>query len=166
MKKNDHQEENHPSTRRNINDYNDNKIGKPSPPPVKGSYTDNTNHDQLGYILRFDCVMAIGASITSFEETSYPLLGSWTVFNSKTSNVKTYKSETGFFPVIPQPSPSESVCKYCLDFLLDFKNDSEINNIFCHSNQDVFYKISHVINIMGGFHILQVKLKILYTKYN
>ena len=84
-----------------------------------------------------------------------------------------HKSETGFFPVIPQP-PSDSVCKYYLDFLLDLKSDLEINCILCHSDQDVFYKISQiiwkdtkydsVINIMGGFHILLVKLKMLYNK--
>ena len=54
--------------------------------------------------------------------------------------------------------------------------DFEIKHKFCHSDQDVFYKISQIIwkdtkydrfiNIMGGFHILLVKLKILYKKYN
>ena len=101
--------------------------------------------------------MAIGTSITSSEEPSYPPLGSGTVYNSKTSNVKT-KSEFGFFPVIHQP-PSDGVCK---DSLLDTKNDLEINHIFCYSDQDVFHKISQiiwkdkkhdsVINIMGGSH--------------
>ena len=95
--------------------------------------------------------------------------------NSKTSNVKTYKSETGLLLIIPQP-PSDSVCKYYLDFLLDLKSDLEINHIFCYIDQDIFYKISQiiwkdkkydsVINIMVGFHILLVKLKILYKKYN
>ena len=171
----DDQEQSRPSTRGSINDCNGCKIGKPSPPPIIESYTDNTNHDQLDYRLSVDCAMPIGASITSSEEPSYPPLGSWTLFNSKTSNVKTYKSETGFLPVIPQP-PSDSVCKYYLDFLLDLKSDLVINHIFCHSDQDIFYKISQiiwkdkkcdsVINIMGGFHILLVKLKILYKKYN
>ena len=87
--------------------------------------------------------MAIGARITSSEEPSYPSLGSWTVFNSKASNVKTYKSETGFFPVIPQP-PSDSICKY---FLLDLKSDLEINQIFCHNDEDVFYKISQIMTV-------------------
>ena len=119
--------------------------------------------------------MAIGASITSSEEPSYPPLGSWTVLNSKTSNVKTYKSETRLLLIIPQP-PSNSVCKYYLDSLLDLKSDLEINHIFCYIDQDVFYKISQiiwkekkydsVINIMVGFHILLVKLKILYKMYN
>ena len=36
------------------------------------SYTDNTNRDQLDYRLSVDCAMAIGESITSSEEPSYP----------------------------------------------------------------------------------------------
>ena len=60
--------------------------------------------------------------------------------NSKTSNVKTYESETVFFPIIPQP-PSDSIGKYYLDILLDLKSDLEINHIFCHSDQDVSPKL-------------------------
>ena len=57
-----------------------------------------------------------------------------------------------------------------VDFLIDLKTDLELDNIFCHSDQDVFYKISQImwkerdkykgiINIMGGFLILLLKLK-------
>ena len=76
--------------------------------------------------------MGIGASINILEEPSYPRLGSQTVYNSKTSNVKTRKSETGFFLAITQP-PSNSACKYYLEFLLDPTGDLEINHIFFHS---------------------------------
>ena len=151
------------------------KLERLSPPSIIGSYTDNSNHGQLDYRLNVNCAIVIGASITSLEEPSYRPLGSWTVFNSKTSNVKAYKSGNGFLPVTPEPR-SDRVCKCYLDFLLDLKSDLEINHIFCQSDQDVFYKISQiiwkdkkyerVINIMGGFHILLVKLKILYKKYN
>ena len=68
----DDQEQSHPSTRRNINDCNDYKNGKPSPSPIVGSFTENTNLDQLDYRLSIDCAMAIGASITSSGEPSYP----------------------------------------------------------------------------------------------
>ena len=61
--------------------------------------------------------MGTGASISSSEEPFYPPLGSWTVFNSKTSNVKTYKSETGFLPAIPQ-TPSDSVLQILLGLLV------------------------------------------------
>ena len=88
-----------------------------------GSYIDNTNHDQLDCNLSVDCTMAIGASMTTLEEPSYPPLGSWTVLKGKA-------------PVISQP-PSDSVCKYYLDFLLNLKSDLKINHIFCHSDQDV-----------------------------
>ena len=65
---NDDLEQSRSSTRRNINDYNDYKIIKPSTPPVIGSYTDYTNRDQLDYRQSVDCAMAIGASITTSEE--------------------------------------------------------------------------------------------------
>ena len=42
-----------------MNDYNDYKIGKSPPPPVIGSYTDNTNLDQLNYRIKADCAVAI-----------------------------------------------------------------------------------------------------------
>ena len=138
------QEESHPSTRRNISDYNDYRLNdykKPSPPPVTGSYTDNTNRNLLDYRLSVDWAMAIGASITSLEEPSCPPLDSWTVFKSNTSYVKVYKSEIRFFLVIFQP-PSDSACKCYLYFLLDLKSELEIDHIFFHSDQDVFYKIS------------------------
>ena len=68
----DDQEQSRPSTRTSINDHNDYKIGKPSPPPITGSYTDNTNRDQLDYRLSVNCAMAVRVSITSSEEPSYP----------------------------------------------------------------------------------------------
>ena len=138
------QEENHSSTRKNISDYNDYRLNdykNPSLPPVIGSYTDNTNRNLLDYRLSVDCAMAIGASITSLEEPSRPPLDSWTVFKSNTSYIKVYKSETRFFLVIFQP-PSDSACKCYLYFLLDLKSDLEIDHIFFHSDQDVFYKTS------------------------
>lgn len=59
--------------------------------------------------------------------------------------------------------------KYHLDFLLDVKNDQNLNYIFCRSDQDVFYKLSQIIwkgtkhkrtvIIIGGFHILLVARK-------
>ena len=137
----DNQEKSRYSTRRNINDYNDYKTGKFPPSPVIVSYTDDANLDKLDYRLSVDCAMAVEAGITSSED---PIWTVWTVFNSKTSNVKTHKSKTGFFPVKPQPR-SDSGSKYYLDFLLDLKSDLEINHIFRHSDLDVFYKIFQII---------------------
>ena len=58
------QEESRPSTVRNINDYNDYEIGKSSPLPVIGNYTDNTNSDKLDYRLSADCSMAQNSPLT------------------------------------------------------------------------------------------------------
>ena len=93
----------------------------------------------------------------------------------KNSDVATYRSESGFLPVVPQ-STNNNACKYYLGFILDTKSDQNLNYIFCHSDQDAFYKPSEIIwketkyqsiiNIMGGFHILLVTQKVLYEKYN
>ena len=45
--------------------------------------------------------------------------------------------KTDFFSVARQ-LPSNCVCKYYLNFLLDLKSDLEINFMFFHSVQDVF----------------------------
>ena len=42
------------------NDYNGHKTGKPTPPPIIGSYTDITNRDQLDYRLSADCAWLLG----------------------------------------------------------------------------------------------------------
>ena len=72
------------------------------------------------------------------------IIGSWTVFNTKISDVGTCKSETRFLPIITQP-PKTNICKCYLDFLLDTKSDQNLNYIFCHNDQDVFYKLSQII---------------------
>ena len=72
---------------------------------------------------------------------------------------------------------SKSFLKDYLDFLIDLKSNIEISNILCHSDQDMFYKISQIIwteedkykriiNIMNDFHIPLVHLKLLYKKYS
>ena len=57
----------------------------------------------------------------------YPLIGSWTVTNQSLSDVKTYKSETGFLSVTPKP-PKNNSCKYRLELLPDLKNDQRFKN--------------------------------------
>ena len=109
------------------------------------------------------------------DEIETPPFGSWTVFNSMVTDNRTIQSDLDYFPVIPYPT-NDSVLKDYLGFLIDLKSDLEVDNIFCHSNQDVFYKISEimwkernkykgVISIISGFHIFLVNLKILYKKY-
>ena len=67
-------------------------------------------------------------------------------------------------------SASESVCKYYLDFLLDLKSQHYILlvNTMCLILQIILKerKYESIINIMGGFHILLIKRKILFNKCN
>lgn len=73
------------------------------------------------------------------------------------------------FLVIPQ-SASKSVCKYYLDFLLDLKCQPYILQVnkMCLILQIILKERNYesVINIIGGFHILLIKRKILFNKCN
>ena len=89
--------------------------------------------------------MSVAATLLSKERSSpCILIGSWAVFNTKISDVETYKSETGFLPVIPQP-PKDNICTCYSDFLQDMKNDQNLKYIFCHSEQDIFCKPLQII---------------------
>ena len=151
------------------------KIGtKPEPPALKDS-TIQYEKNWLDERLNCDLAWCLAANFTD-DDIEMPPIGSWTVFNSMTTNTHTVQSDLDYFPVIPYP-PKDSILKDYMDFLVDLKEDLEIQNIFCHSDQDVFYKMSQIIwkeeskkyegiiNIMGSFHILLVNLKVLYKKY-
>ena len=116
----------------------------------------------------------MAANHSNDDEIEMSPFGSWKVFNSMVTDKRTIQSDLDYFLVIPYP-PKESVLKDYLDFLIDLKSDLEIDNIFCHIDQDMFCKILQImwkegdkykgiINIMGSSHILLVNLKILYKK--
>ena len=115
------------------------------------------------------------ANHSNDDEIEIAPVESWTVFNLMVTDKRTIQSDLDYFPVTPYP-PKESVLKDYLNFLIDLKSDLEIDKIFCHIDEDLFYKISQmmlkggdkckgIMNIMSGFHILSVNLKILYNKY-
>ena len=103
------------------------------------------HHGLIGKRLQIDCEMSAAATLTS-KEGSPPctLIGSWTVFRTKISDVETCKSETGFLPAIPQP-PKYNVSKNYLGFLPNMENDQNLSNIFCCNDHDVVYKLSQII---------------------
>ena len=150
------------------------RIGARSEPPSLTEDNVVFEKDWLDERLDFDLVCCMAANHSNDDEIKIPPFGSWIVFNSMVTDKNTIQYNLDYFPVIPY-SPNESVLKDYLDFLFDLKSDLEINNIFCHSDQDVFHKISQimwkegdkckgVINIMGGVHILLINLKILSVK--
>ena len=70
------------------------------------------HRDLIDKRLQIDCAMSV-AAILATKDGSPPctLIGSWTVFNIKNSDVGTCKFETGFLPVITQP-PKDDVCQF------------------------------------------------------
>ena len=132
---------------RERHDYKDYKIGTRKEPPVQIKHVEITGNDILAERLNIDLVWAMTANLKS-EDVPLPPLGSWTGFNSRISTKHTMKSDLDFLPVVPYPPmipPNDSILKDNLDFLIDLKEDLKIDYIFCHSDQDVFYKISQII---------------------
>ena len=109
--------------RSNLNDY---KIWTRSEPPILTESKTLANRNFLEERLDVDLAWCMAANLND-DEIQTPPFGSWTVFNSMVTNKRTIKSD--FLPVIPHP-PNDSILKDYLDFLID--------NIFCHSDQDVF----------------------------
>ena len=101
------------------------------------------NRNFLEERLDVDLAWCMAANLND-DEIQTPPFGSWTVFNSMVTNKRTIKSYLDFLPVIPHPQ-NDSILKDYLDFLIDVKADLEIDNIFGHSDQDVFYKISQIM---------------------
>ena len=93
--------------------------------------------------LDFDLTWCMAANYSNDDKIEIPPFGSWTVFNSMVTNKRTIQSDLDYFPLIPYP-PNESVLKDHLDFLIDHKSDLEIDNIFCHSDQNI------ANNVEGG----------------
>ena len=127
-----------------IDDTKDYRTGTRSELP---SLTENNivfEKDWIDERLYFDLGWCMAANDGNADEIEMPPFGSWTVFNSMVTDKPTIQSYLDYFPVIPYP-PNESVLKYYVDFLIDPKSDIEIDNIFCLSDQDVFYKISQLM---------------------
>ena len=79
-----------------------------------------------------------------------------------------------YLPVVSSP-PEYPVCKEYLDFLIDLLRQLEIPYIFAHTDEMVFAKLWHVlwkhkdiyeniIVLMGGFHQLRVKQRLLFKR--
>ena len=110
---------NTPLVTQKVFDYEEYKMGKPPEPPLATGYK-GAYHYLIDHRFQIDCTMSVAVSIISKEGSRpYPLI----------SDVATCKSETGFLLVIPQP-PKDNVCKYYIDFLLDMKNDQNLNFFF------------------------------------
>ena len=93
--------------------------------------------DWLDEISDFDLAWCMAAKHSNDDEIEVPPFGSQTVFNSMVIDKCTIQSDLDDFLVIPY-APNEFVLKDYLDFFIDLKSDFEIDNVFCHSDQDMF----------------------------
>ena len=114
--------------------------GTRSEPPSLTENNTVSEKDWPDEKLDFDLTWCMAANYSNDDK---PPFGSWTVFNSMVTDKRTIQSDLDYFPVIPYP-PNESVLKDHLDFLIDHKSDLEIDNIFCHSDQNI------ANNVEGG----------------
>lgn len=160
-------------------DYGAYKIGKKDPPPVP-EYEDSKQRDLLEWCLKRDIawvtVSALGEQVIGQErECTIPPVGSWTAFMKAVTTCETSKSLIEYMEVVPLP-PSDTVCKWYLDLLNDMAEDFGLPCIFAHSDEAIYCKMvllqwlneekyEKVVNLLGGFHTIMVKLKIMYKKY-
>ena len=161
-------------------DYGTYKIGKKKEPPPVPEYEDSKEHDLLDWCLKRDIawviVSALGDQLIGQEEEStIPPVGSWTAFMKAVTASETSKSLIEYMEVVPLP-PSDTVCKWYLDLLIDMAEDLGLQCIFAHSDEAIYCKMvllqwlnegryEKVVNLLGGFHTIMVKLKIMYKKY-
>lgn len=151
-------------------------IGKRVGPPLFRSYSEPKN-DLIKHCFDYDIAWSIaGAMPSNFDNNDLALIGSWTSFKKLTTNVNIEQCIQEYLPVIPSP-PEYPVCKQYLDNLIEMINDLEISHIYVHADEAVYSKLCHilwknpeiyksVVMIMGGFHQLRVKQRLLYKRFH
>ena len=155
-----------------IPEYN---IGQKKSPPLFKDFSDNTNTFELEKSLKEDLVWAITIGMEKEEDRRDDFIGSWTDFKKKTVNSSYQKSLLEYLPTVAQP-PEYPVCKKFLDDLLELMDDLGLGHIFAHADEQVYARLSHilwkdpdlyqnVVVLMGGFHQLRVRQKIIHNEF-
>lgn len=161
-------------------DYGSYKVKKKKEPPATPAYEDCRNRDLLDWCMRRDIVWVIVSALGdqvlgNDNESSIPPVGSWTTFMKAVTPSETRKSLLNYMEVVPLP-PSDTICKWYMDLLTDMADDFGVQCIFAHSDEAIYCKMvliqwlhqgkyDKIINLLGGFHTIMVKLKIMYKKY-
>ena len=148
-------------------------------PPPQPDYKDSNETDLLDWCLKRDIAWAtvstLGDQVISQDtDSTIPPVGSWTNFMKAVTTSTTKKSSLQYMEVVPLP-PNDAVCKWYLDRLIEMADDFGIQCIFAHSDEAIYCKMvmlqwlnegkyDKVINLLGGFHTIMVKLKIMHKK--
>ena len=145
-------------------------IGKRIGPPLF-TIIDNNPSDLLNHCLEVDLIWSIcGSFLSIFENEEFVKIGSWTSYQKLFSQYKTLSC-------IQEYPPEYPVCKEYLDFLIDLLRQLEIPYIFAHAAEMIYAKLCHIlwkhkdiyeniIVLMGGFHQLRVKQRLLFKQYS
>ena len=153
------------------------EIGTRSEPPLYPDYEDDAGvESELNICLLKDIAWSIAGSLpSSFDGEHLQLLGSWTPFNKYVTTSFPNKCIQEYLPVSPY-APEYSICKEYLDFMLEVIEELELDYIFAHSDEAVYSKLCpilwnnkdlyrNIISLMGGFHQLRVKQKLLFKRH-
>ena len=162
-----------------IPDYGSYKIPKKMSPPPVPDYKDHIHSNLLHWTLKRDIAWvltsAIGGNLNPDTTQELEPIGSWTAFMKNVTHTETPKSHLEYLEVVPLP-PGDNVCKWYMDILIEMADDLELDCIFAHADEAVNCKMvlikwlhenkyDRIITLIGGFHTLLVKLKIMYKKY-
>ena len=156
--------------------YGTYKIKQKVSPPTT-TFEDDKKNDTLKWCMKRDLAWILTSAIGDELSSSDMLepLGSWTNFMKQVTETNTEKCFLEYLPVVPLP-PGDNVCKWYLDLLVKMIDDLEADCIFLHADEAVYSKVmmikwlhddnyNKIIPLLGGFHTLLVKLKILRKKY-
>ncbi len=159
-----------------IQDIPEYNRGQRKDPPIFPEHKDVEDRDLLEKCFKKDVIWALAGGIPSCKDVGpLPLLGSWTAFQKCVTESNQQKSVIEYMPVITE-SPNFSVCKNYLDVLRDIIEDLGLEFIFAHADEDVYAKLvqiiwkngnhyKKVIVMMGGFHQLRVRQRLIYKRH-
>ena len=156
-------------------DYGTYKITKKVSPAPNTNFSHEKKDDLINWALHRDIAWVLTSAVGHhFQEEEQDPIGSWTNFMKKVTSSTTKKCFLDYLEVIPIP-PGDNVCKWYLDTILKMIDDLGSDCVFLHSDEAVYSKImmikwaaegkyDKIIALLGVFHTLIVKLKILYKK--
>jgi len=147
-------------------------IGQRKPPPLFPDFQDDPEMPLLEQCFKIDVIWSLLDTLPGSSEKAVPV-GSWTAFKKEVTSKEVRKSLLKYLPVIPEP-PEYHVCKNFLVRLLDLMK--EVEHIFAHSDEQVYACLAHIlwkfpevykdfVILMGGFHQLRVRQRILYKRH-
>lgn len=150
-------------------------IGERRGPPQFSDHGEDQKPEVLEWCLKKDVVWAILDALPGKSQDA-EYIGSWTAFNKAVTGVDVKKSLLEYLPVIPQP-PEYPVCKSFLDMLLSLMKELDVGHIFAHSDEQVYARLCHiiwkypdvyknVILLMGGFHQLRVRQRMIHKRHD